>query len=136
MLRRFASTHTRVLFNHCQHQVLRPQQITTTTTTTHAQRLFSSNSPANIDKEIETITDLATTAKDEMEYAEESRNSVYYNEDKMTAHEAVDELTSAYNDLLGRISDADKKVIEGRIGMRIKEIQSAYEIMSLSDLED
>ncbi|KAI7826276.1 hypothetical protein BX661DRAFT_183735 [Kickxella alabastrina] len=131
MLRRFASAHTRVLFNHCQHQVLRPQQ-TTTTTTTHAQRLFSSNSPANLDKEIETITDLATTAKDEMEYAEESRNSVYYNEDKMTAHEAVDELTSAYNDLLERISDADKNIM--RAGLEC--IQSAYEIMSLNDLED
>ncbi|KAJ2215563.1 hypothetical protein EV180_006057, partial [Coemansia sp. RSA 518] len=73
---------------------------------------------------------------DEMDFALESRNSVYYNDDKAAAHEAVDEMTEAYNSLLGRLTDADKRSIEMRIGMKIKEIQSAYEIMTLNDLED
>ncbi|KAJ1999917.1 hypothetical protein GGI04_004369 [Coemansia thaxteri] len=91
---------------------------------------------ADLDKEIEAITDLATTAKDEMDFAEESRNSVYYNDDKMAAHDAVEEMSAAYNALLMRLSDSDRSTIETRIGMRIKEIQSAYEIMTLNDLED
>ncbi|KAJ1847616.1 hypothetical protein LPJ73_004205 [Coemansia sp. RSA 2703] len=95
-----------------------------------------SSSSVDIDKEIEAITDLATTAKDEMDFAEESRNSVYYNDDKQTAHEAVDEMTNSYNSLLDRLSESDRKAVETRIGMKIKEIQSAYEIMTLNDLED
>ncbi|KAJ1744354.1 hypothetical protein LPJ78_000104 [Coemansia sp. RSA 989] len=90
----------------------------------------------DLDKEIEAITDLATTAKDEMDFAMESRNSVYYNEDKKAAHEAVEDMAQAYAGLLGRLSAADKQVVETRIGMKIKEIQSAYEIMTLSDIED
>ncbi|PIA16787.1 hypothetical protein COEREDRAFT_80867 [Coemansia reversa NRRL 1564] len=98
------------------------------------RRCFSSK--VDLDKEIETITDLATTAKDEMDFAEESRNSVYYNSDKVTAHEAVEELSTAYNGLLNRLSDTDKESIKTRIGMKVKEIQSAYEIMTQNDMED
>ncbi|KAJ2489909.1 hypothetical protein IWW37_003603 [Coemansia sp. RSA 2050] len=125
MLRQFLSLHSRALFpsTHCRSSAVR---------LLHASRPLATD----LDKEIEAITDLATTAKDEMDFAEESRNSVYYNDDKMAAHDAVEEMTSAYNGLLARLSAADKATIETRIGMRIKEIQSAYEIMTLNDMED
>ncbi|KAJ2081026.1 hypothetical protein H4R24_002641 [Coemansia sp. RSA 988] len=126
-----ALTHTRALFA----RRLTPMQVVHQPQQWQAARRCLS-SKANLDKEIETITDLATTAKDEMDFAEESRNSVYYNCDKMTAHEAVEELSTAYNDLLARLSDADKDAIKTRIGMKVKEIQSAYEIMTLNDIED
>ncbi|KAJ1822626.1 hypothetical protein LPJ56_000748 [Coemansia sp. RSA 2599] len=134
MLRRLFSTHTRILF----HPATAASQLRNSPYgAAQALRHYSSSSEkADLDKEIERMTDLATTAKDEMDFAEESRNSVYYNEDKQTAHKAVDEMTLAYNELLERLSSEDRKAIETRIGMRIKEIQSAYEIMTLSDLED
>ncbi|KAJ2820109.1 hypothetical protein GGI24_004585 [Coemansia furcata] len=128
MFRQFVALHTRALFAPLQ----KPRG--------SAVRLLHASRPAaakaDLDKEIDAITDLATTAKDEMDFAEESRNSVYYNDDKMAAHDAVEEMTEAYNSLLARLSAADKNAIESRIGMRIKEIQSAYEIMTLNDLED
>ncbi|KAJ2907819.1 hypothetical protein GGI21_003507 [Coemansia aciculifera] len=130
MLRRFIAIHTRALFTPQQQRLL---------AATHLFRQLPYTTKAvavDLDREIEAITDLATTAKDEMDFAEESRNSVYYNDDKMAAHDAVEEMTAAYNSLLGRLSDSDKSSIETRIGMRIKEIQSAYEIMTLNDLED
>lgn len=123
MFRRLVTQHTRALFTRQPHpQTLYLRCLTTKT--------------VNLDKEIETITDLATTAKDEMDFAEESRNSVYYNEDKKAAQAAVEEMTQTYNDLLASLNDSDKKQIHSRIGMKIKEIQSAYEIMTLNDLED
>ncbi|KAJ2033112.1 hypothetical protein H4S04_005020 [Coemansia sp. S16] len=125
MLRQFVALHTRALFAPTQHRGSVVRLL-------HASRPVA----ADLNKEIEAITDLATTAKDEMDFAEESRNSVYYNDDKMAAHDAVEEMTTAYNSLLARLSAADKSAIESRIGMRIKEIQSAYEIMTLNDLED
>ncbi|KAJ2359243.1 hypothetical protein IWW50_006229 [Coemansia erecta] len=135
MFVRLASTHLRTLF------VQRlPATVAAGGLPTQSQsqsislRWFSSKS--DLDKEIEEITDLATVAKDEMDFALESRNSVYYNDDKQTAHEAVDQMTEAYTSLLGRLSDADRRSIETRIGMKIKEIQSAYEIMTLNDIED
>ncbi|KAJ2007394.1 hypothetical protein GGI02_002855 [Coemansia sp. RSA 2322] len=132
MLRRFVITHTQALFAHAHGRARVPLPA--------ARLLAMSSAPgakaADLDKEIEAITDLATTAKDEMDFAEESRNSVYYNDDKMAAHDAVEEMSAAYNALLMRLSDSDRSTIETRIGMRIKEIQSAYEIMTLNDLED
>ncbi|KAJ2482641.1 hypothetical protein IWW56_000983 [Coemansia sp. RSA 2131] len=132
MFAQLASTHLRVLFTRRLPVISAwgpPAQ-----SQSIARRWFSA--PRDLDKEIESITDLATVAKDEMDFAQESRNSVYYNDDKKAAHEAVDEMTEAYNSLLGRLTDADKRSIEMRIGMKIKEIQSAYEIMTLNDLED
>ncbi|KAJ1721207.1 hypothetical protein LPJ53_004228 [Coemansia erecta] len=128
LLRQLAAVHTRALF-------LRRLPATSHIHVSIQAQRYSSSS-VNIDKEIEAITDLATTAKDEMDFAEESRNSVYYNDDKRTAHEAVDEMTNTYNSLLDRLSESDRKAVETRIGIKIKEIQSAYEIMTLNDLED
>ncbi|KAJ2785592.1 hypothetical protein GGI15_001865 [Coemansia interrupta] len=128
LLRQLAAVHTRALF------LRRLPAVSHTHISIQAQRYSSSS--VDIDKEIEAITDLATTAKDEMDFAEESRNSVYYNDDKRTAHEAVDEMTNTYNSLLDRLSESDRKAVETRIGIKIKEIQSAYEIMTLNDLED
>ncbi|KAJ2746703.1 hypothetical protein GGI20_001124 [Coemansia sp. BCRC 34301] len=135
MLRRFIALHTHVLFA----PALPQQYQRGLSVVRHLHKPNTPPTPAaavDLNKEIEAITDLATTAKDEMDFAEESRNSVYYNDDKMAAHDAVEEMTAAYNGLLERLSAADKNVIEARIGMRIKEIQSAYEIMTLNDLED
>ncbi|KAJ1956412.1 hypothetical protein EC988_001361 [Linderina pennispora] len=129
MLSKFLATHTRVLFRQSPRIPLAAQNTRT------LARAYSSE-PADLDKEIEAITDLAMTAKDEMDFAEESRNSVYYNDDKQAAHEAVEELTNAYSQLLARLDDASSQAVQARIGMRIKEIQSAYEIMTLNDLED
>ncbi|KAI8319559.1 hypothetical protein GQ54DRAFT_32992 [Martensiomyces pterosporus] len=132
MLRSVVATHTRMLFS--QAPRLTPRSAAGTPSLL-ARRGYTSQK-ANLDKEIETITDLATTAKDEMDFAEESRNSVYYNDDKMAAHEAVEEMAAAYNELLERLGAEDKESVKTRIGMKIKEIQSAYEIMTLNDLED
>ncbi|KAJ2809050.1 hypothetical protein H4R20_000414 [Coemansia guatemalensis] len=131
MLQRVAFTRTRALFI----RRLAPMQVVQQPQQWQAARRCLS-SKVDLDKEIETITDLATTAKDEMDFAEESRNSVYYNSDKVTAHDAVEELKTAYNGLLARLSDADKEAIRTRIGMKVKEIQSAYEIMTQNDLEE
>ncbi|KAJ1772723.1 hypothetical protein IW140_002577 [Coemansia sp. RSA 1813] len=98
-------------------------------------RQYTSGPQVNLKEEIQKITDLAMTAKDEMDFAEESRNSVYYNDDKKAAHEAVEEMTSAYNGLLDRLSEKDKSSVDMSIGMKIKEIQTAYDIMTQSDLE-
>ncbi|KAJ2461033.1 hypothetical protein GGF42_000460 [Coemansia sp. RSA 2424] len=141
MIRRFIVLHTRALFTPTTQQQY-CQQWQRGGSSSVVRHLHASKptkavkAAVDLDKEIETITDLATTAKDEMDFAEESRNSVYYNDDKMAAHDAVEEMTTAYNGLLERLSAADKSAIQTRIGMRIKEIQSAYEIMTLSDLED
>ncbi|KAJ2866365.1 hypothetical protein GGI22_001295 [Coemansia erecta] len=98
-------------------------------------RQYTSGPQVNLKEEIQKITDLAMTAKDEMDFAEESRNSVYYNDDKKAAQEAVDELTNTYNALLGRLGEQDKSTVDMSIGIKIKEIQTAYEIMTQNDLE-
>ncbi|KAJ2234793.1 hypothetical protein H4R99_000423 [Coemansia sp. RSA 1722] len=133
MLRQLFFAHTRVLFRQ---RNLSLQQPSKNPAAVQARSYSSAPPKADLDKEIEHITDLATVARDEMDFAEESRNSVYYNDDKQAAHKAVDEMALAYKELLERLSAEDKKTIETRIGMRIKEIQSAYEIMTLNDLED
>ncbi|KAJ2785378.1 hypothetical protein H4R18_000589 [Coemansia javaensis] len=127
MLRRLASSaHARALFVRLQ---LQPTAIAAPRRRPHSTR-------ADLDREIEAIADLATTARDEMDFAEDSRNSVYYNDDKKAAHDAVEEMAAAYAGLLGRLGAADRAAVEQRIGMRIKEIQSAYEVMTMQDLED
>ncbi|KAJ1911870.1 hypothetical protein H4219_005803 [Mycoemilia scoparia] len=92
--------------------------------------------PPSVDDVIEQLSDLALTAKDELEFAEEARNTVYYNEEKLNAQKAIENMNSSYSGLLTKLStDAERAEVNKRIGMKIKEIQTSWELMTALDLE-
>ncbi|KAF9186464.1 hypothetical protein BGZ51_001992 [Haplosporangium sp. Z 767] len=96
--------------------------------------MFAANS-ADIEKGVQNITDLFMIARDELEYAEEARGSVYYNDDKETAKEAVQECLSSYDQLLKDLDDAQKLDVQRKIGLKIMELKSQLDALNAEELE-
>ncbi|KAG0287957.1 hypothetical protein BGZ96_008192 [Linnemannia gamsii] len=96
--------------------------------------VFAADS-ADVDKGVQNITDLFMVARDELEYAEEARGSVYYNDDKETAREAVQETLDAYAVLLKDLDDAQKLDVQRKIGLKIMELKSQLDALNAEELE-
>ncbi|KAG0265745.1 hypothetical protein BGZ95_003228 [Linnemannia exigua] len=101
---------------------------------TPSRILFASNA-ADVDKGVQNITDLFMVARDELEYAEEARGSVYYNDDKETARQAVQETLDAYDVLLTDLDDAQKLDVQRKIGLKIMELKSQLDALNAEELE-
>ncbi|KAG0377326.1 hypothetical protein BGX24_006302 [Mortierella sp. AD032] len=99
-----------------------------------SRTLFAANT-ADVDKGVQNITDLFMVARDELEYAEEARGSVYYNDDKETARQAVQETLDAYNVLLTDLDDAQKLDVQRKIGLKIMELKSQLDALNAEELE-
>ncbi|KAI8354927.1 hypothetical protein B0O80DRAFT_372997, partial [Mortierella sp. GBAus27b] len=85
---------------------------------------------ADIDKGVQNITDLFMTARDELEYAEEARGTVYYNDDKEGAREAVQECLNTYDNLLKDLNNEQKLDVQRKIGLKIMELKSQLDALN------
>ncbi|KAF9990888.1 hypothetical protein BGZ75_008892 [Mortierella antarctica] len=101
---------------------------------TPTRTLFAANS-ADIEKGVQNITDLFMVARDELEYADEARGSVYYNDDKETARQAVQECLTSYDELLKDLDDAQKLDVQRKIGLKIMELKSQLDALNAEELE-
>ncbi|KAF9292560.1 hypothetical protein BGZ68_003466 [Mortierella alpina] len=95
---------------------------------------FAANT-ADIEKGVQNITDLFMVARDELEYADEARGSVYYNDDKETARQAVQECLTSYDELLKDLDDAQKLDVQRKIGLKIMELKSQLDALNAEELE-
>ncbi|KAF9399557.1 hypothetical protein BGX21_006012 [Mortierella sp. AD011] len=109
------------------------QQQERTFAITPSRIAFADN--ADIEKGVQNITDLFMTARDELEYAEEARGTVYYNDDKETAREAVQECLKSYDELLKDLDDAQKLDVQRKIGLKIMELKSQLDALNAEELE-
>ncbi|KAF9426187.1 hypothetical protein BGZ94_006840 [Podila epigama] len=96
---------------------------------------FRTSSATDIDKGVQEITDLFMVARDELEYAEEARGSVYYNDDKETARQAVQECLDTYDALLKNCNEEQKLDIQRKIGLKILELKSQLDALNAEELE-
>ncbi|KAI8597664.1 hypothetical protein EDD21DRAFT_384857 [Dissophora ornata] len=128
-----ASTHVSAFRTGLCHQKLPLQQQERTFVS--PSRVMLAASGADIEKGVQNITDLFMTARDELEYAEEARGTVYYNDDKETAREAVQECLTAYNELLTDLNEAQKLDVQRKIGLKIMELKSQLDALNAEELE-
>ncbi|KAH7034076.1 hypothetical protein BKA57DRAFT_476481 [Linnemannia elongata] len=121
------------LYNNSNRAVI-AQQYQSRTFVSPSRILFAADS-ADVDKGVQNITDLFMVARDELEYAEEARGSVYYNDDKETARQAVQETLDAYDVLLTDLNDAQKLDVQRKIGLKIMELKSQLDALNAEELE-
>lgn len=92
-------------------------------------RTYASLSSA--DSQIEHLTDLYGTAKDEFEIAleETEKKTTYAAEDRAAAADALKELKEAYEKAIREGDPETGKEIESRVGQRIRELENAVKNM-------
>ncbi|KAI9817711.1 MAG: hypothetical protein M1832_004605 [Thelocarpon impressellum] len=100
------------------------------------RRTFAAKTDA--DSRIEEIQELYATARDEFEIAAEEteKKSIYARDDREAAREELGKLKEAYRDAIERSAAEVSSEIKGRIGQRLRELESAVEELNKADLEE
>ncbi|KAI8072226.1 uncharacterized protein B0P05DRAFT_549395 [Gilbertella persicaria] len=96
----------------------------------HVRLLSTMDSQAQMEATMNKIEDLFSAAKDELEYAEESQGTTYYEEDRSTAKKAVEDVLQAYDQFLQDLPTQDMKTeVNTKVGMKIKELKMTFEAL-------
>jgi hypothetical protein len=87
---------------------------------------------------MESLQEMYATAKDEFEIAAEEteRKTVYAADDRAAAREALTALQDAYQKSLRETSAEVAHEVQGRVGQRIRELESAVLAMEERAKED
>ncbi|MCD7461081.1 hypothetical protein HAX54_045106 [Datura stramonium] len=79
------------------------------------------------DREVDKINLKFAEAREEIESAMESKETVYFNEEAECARAAVKEVLDLYQGLLGNLSESEKGVIQRSMGLKIEQLKAELE---------
>lgn len=83
-------------------------------------RLYS----AETDKEVDRINLKFAEAREEIESALESKETVYFDEEAECARAAVQEVLSLYEGLLAKLPEDEKGAIQRSMGLKIEQLKA------------
>lgn len=115
-----------------------PAAAATTTTLARdgatARRAFSSSSAsshsASTKSRVDALNDMFVEAREEIESAQESVGSTYFNDDYDIAKACVDDVVRAWEELLASMSDEDDKAAMRRsMGLKIEQLKGEFALL-------
>ena len=77
-----------------------------------------------INEIIEDINSKFADAREEIELAAESKETVYFNEEAETAKKAVAEVLDLFNALLARLPESERGAIQRSMGMKMEQLKA------------
>lgn len=77
-----------------------------------------------INEIIEDINSKFADAREEIELAAESKETVYFNEEAETAKKAVTEVLDLFNNLLARLPESERGAIQRSMGMKMEQLKA------------
>ncbi|XP_027149149.1 uncharacterized protein LOC113749566 [Coffea eugenioides] len=86
-------------------------------------RLYS----AETDKEVDTINIKFAEAREEIESAMESKETVYFDDEAECARAAVKEVLDLYEGLLRKLPENEKAAIQRSMGLKIEQLKAELE---------
>ncbi|XP_033108059.1 uncharacterized protein LOC117109756 [Anneissia japonica] len=90
----------------------------------------------DLKKAIENITDKFMAAQELLQDAEESKDTVYFNDDLNDASEAVNETLRTYSTLLDILTEQQKQNVVRSIGLKMEELKAHQSLIIDSLKED
>ncbi|XVE60881.1 hypothetical protein DITRI_Ditri05aG0162700 [Diplodiscus trichospermus] len=93
-----------------------------------------SNEPASeldVNKEVDSINLKFAEAREEIEMAMESKETVYFNEEAECARAAVKEVLDMFEGLLGKLPESEKAALQRSMGLKIEQLKA--ELQQLDD---
>ncbi len=100
-------------------------------------QIRNSSSTTNIEKSLENINGLFVEARDEIEYANEDLETVYFNESFKEAKDRVHSCLDAYKLLLDSFGDDEqgRGKIERSMGMKMEQLKAELDLLDKHLLE-
>ncbi|KAK9909688.1 hypothetical protein WJX75_006101 [Coccomyxa subellipsoidea] len=78
---------------------------------------------------IDTINDAFVTARDEIEYAKEEAETVYFNEAHETAKKAVSDTLQQFKALLDRLDESERSKLQRSMGLKMEQLKAELEVL-------
>ncbi|KXZ56532.1 hypothetical protein GPECTOR_1g478 [Gonium pectorale] len=85
---------------------------------------------------VDAVNELFVTARDEIEYAKEEAETVYFNESVQEAKKAVDACLGRWEALLASLGEEERSRVMRSMGLKIAQLQAEYDEVSKLHLED
>ncbi|GMJ02204.1 hypothetical protein HRI_003889600 [Hibiscus trionum] len=97
------------------------------------QRKYSTESASELDvnKEVDSINLKFAEAREEIEMAMESKETVYFNEEAECARAAVKEVLDMFEGLLAKLPESEKAALRRSMGLKIEQLKA--ELQQLDD---
>ncbi|CAN6336471.1 unnamed protein product [Urochloa humidicola] len=96
-----------------------------------SRRAFSSSSAADYGKDVDEVNRKFAEAREEIEAAMESKETVYFDEEASIARDAANEALAAFDALLARVPPADADALRRSMGLKMEQLKA-----ELKQLED
>ncbi|EFJ51904.1 hypothetical protein VOLCADRAFT_120328 [Volvox carteri f. nagariensis] len=90
----------------------------------------------DVQKEMDAVNELFAEARDEIEFAKEEADTVYFNESVRTARKAVEACMSRWEALLKGLPEEERNRVVRSMGLKIAQLQAEYDEVSKLHLED
>lgn len=84
-----------------------------------------------MNKEVDTINLKFAEAREEIEMALESKETVYFNEEADCARAAVKEVLDTFDGLLGKLPESEKAALQRSMGLKMEQLKA--ELQQLDD---
>ncbi|EIE88305.1 hypothetical protein G6F46_000796 [Rhizopus delemar] len=99
------------------------------------RRPSCASSVATFDIELETkkVMEAYQFALDELNYAQDSRGSLYYSGDRVAAKEAIEQCDEAYAFLLEQCTPQQESELKSSLGQQLVELMSQFDSLPLQD---
>ncbi|CAL1362715.1 unnamed protein product [Linum trigynum] len=94
-------------------------------------RRWSSEPELDVDREVDTINLKFAEAREELEMAMDSKETVYFDEEAECARDAVNEVLGLYDSLLGKLPESEKGVVQRSMGLKMEQLKA--EVKQLDD---
>ncbi|CAM8936429.1 unnamed protein product [Rhodiola kirilowii] len=87
----------------------------------------SNPTSAEVNKAVDEINSKFVEAREEIELALESKETVYFNEEAEAARVAVKEVLDMFQGLLGRLREDEKAAMQRSMGLKIEQLKAELE---------
>ncbi|CAM9493197.1 unnamed protein product [Ectocarpus fasciculatus] len=95
--------------------------------------LSTSLSDEQLRRKMDEFNDLFVTAREEMEYAEESKETTYFDEEAAAAKEAVEEAVALFEEVLRSVDEKKRTDIMRSSGLRVEQLKAELDQLLISD---
>ena len=94
---------------------------------------FRGMSTGDLKARMDALADLFVEARDEIEFASESKETTYFNEEAEAAQEAVTAAIDEYRNILGSLEEPEKGEFQRGNGLKMEQLKAELEILLESD---
>ncbi|GAX78325.1 hypothetical protein CEUSTIGMA_g5767.t1 [Chlamydomonas eustigma] len=100
-----------------------------------ASRSYSS-SAIDYEREVEDINNMFVEARDEIEYALEDSDTVYFNESVDEAKRSVDKCLEKWRALVESLPEAEAQRLQRSMGLKMEQLKAEFEELRKTHLEE